>query len=622
MHFAGLPLSTLLPLFAGVAAVTFVLYVLKLRRRAVPVPFARIWDRVLRDKESSELFSQLKRWLSLLLQLALLAALVLAIGDPRLGQETPKGRNVVLLIDASLSMQATDVKPSRLAAAKAEAKRFVRGLGSDDRAVVVQMDMLPTPLSTLSGEPSELEAAIERVRPEDTSADLGRALAFAEDSLRGLSQPEIVLVSDGALGKTDDLSAHVPVQMLPVGKSDTNLALTEFAARRYPLDKSRVEVMLEVTNTNDRPAEAELTLLGDGVVIDVTRLRLAPSERLPRFYSDIAGASRRLEARVKLSGNRADDLPADDRAYALMPERRRARVLVVTRGNTYLEAALLLDEYLDVTYLEPGQYPPKERYDVSIFDGVAPALAKNTGAALYLNPPRDGSPVKHEKPIKDFGFDRWNRKNPILRFLSLGDIQVAHGQKLTPEKGDEVIGESDQGPILVSGVRNGQRIVVLGFDPRDSDFVLRPAWPLFALGTIDAFLEEDTSYLSSYRTGNSWRIPAPSGVETAELITPKGETVIVPVKEGRAAYFGNTAGFYKLRSTGADKSEHEFAANVTDPEESHIQPQPKLRIGGKPAQLAVAGAPGVRHRFWAYLLLGVVVVSIVEWFTYHRRVTV
>ena len=91
MHFAGLPLSTLLPLFAGVAAVTFVLYVLKLRRRAVPVPFARIWDRVLRDKESSELFSQLKRWLSLLLQIALLAALVLALGDPRpVGQGTER----------------------------------------------------------------------------------------------------------------------------------------------------------------------------------------------------------------------------------------------------------------------------------------------------------------------------------------------------------------------------------------------------------------------------------------------------------------------------------------------------------------------------------------------------
>lgn len=622
MHFAGFAGTTLLGLFGAVAVAATVLYVLKLRRRAVPVPFARIWDRVLRDQESSELFSQLKRWLSLLLQLLMLGALVFALGDPRIGDGVPKGKSVVVLIDASLSMQAIDVKPSRIEAAKLAAKRYVRGLGADDRALVVQMDMLPTPLSTLSGEPSELEAAIERVRAEDTPADLGRALAFAEDSLRGLSNPSIVLVSDGALATQSLTAVRTPVEFLPVGKGDTNLAITGFSARRYPLDKSRVEVMLEVSNTNDRPVEAELSLLGDGVVIDVTRLRLAANERLPRFYSDIAGASRRLEARVTLAQGKVDDLPADDRAYALMPERRRARVLVVTRGNTYLEAALLLDEYLDVTYVDPADYPPKARFDVTIFDNVAPRLSENSGSALYLNPPSEGAPVKLDKPIKDFGFDQWNRKSPLLRFLALGDVQVAHGNRLVPEKGDEVLAASEQGPILVSGARGGQHFVVLAFDPRDSDFVLRPAWPLFVLGTIDAFVAEDTGYLSAYRTGQSWRIPAPSSAESAELTTPRGEKVLVPVKEGRAAYFGNQAGFYKLHVSGTEPFDHEFAANLADPEESQIKPQPKLSVAGKAAPLAVAGRPGVRNRFWAYLLLGVVVVSLLEWFSYHRRVTV
>lgn len=621
MHFVGMSPSALLAVFGAAAVAAVVLYVLKLRRRAVAVPFARIWDRVLRDQESNELFSQLKRWLSLLLQLVLLAALVFALGDPRIGEGTPRGKNVVVLIDASLSMQAIDVKPSRLFAAKEAAKRFVRGLGANDRAVVVQMDMLPTPLSTLSGEPSELEAAIDRVRAEDTPADLARALGFAEDSLRGLPEPSVVLATDGALALPSG-PVSIPIQVLPVGSGDRNVAITEFAARRYPLDKSRVEVMLEVTNTNEQPADAEVTLYGDGAVIDVTRLRLGSKERLPRFYTDIAGASRRLEARVRLAGGKPDDLPADDRAYALMPERRRARVLVVTSGNTYLEAALLLDEYLDVTYVEPALYPPKERFDVTIFDNVAPRLSENTGSALYLNPPALGSPLKFEKPIKDFGFDRWNRKNSILKFLALGDVQVAHGNRLVPEKGDEVLAESDLGPVLVTGLREGRRFVVLGFDPRDSDFVLRPAWPLFTLGVIDAFVSEDTSYLSSYQTGRSWRIPAPSGAESAELTTPRGERVTVPVKEGRAAYFGSVAGFYRLRVPGVDASDHEFAANLGDPEESQIKPVPKLSFDGKPAALASAGTPGVRRRFWAYLLIGVLVVSVIEWFTYHRRLTV
>lgn len=623
MTLLGLPLATLAWLFGAFAAVTTALYILKLRRRAVAVPFAQIWDRVLRDRDNSQLFSQLRRWLSLVFQLLLLAALVLSLGDPRLASSTSSGRNVVILVDASASMKAVDVAPSRLEVAKAQVRRFVRGLGAADRAVIVQMDSLPTPLTTLSGEPSELEPAIDRIAALDTQADLGRALDFAEDTLRGLPQAEVVLVTDGALRvPAAPRPGNLPLRLIPVGEKATNVAISEFSARRYPLDKARVEVMLELDNTNDKPADVELTLLGDGLVIDVQRLRLAAGEQLPRFYPDIAGASRKLEARVKLLGDEPDVLAADDRAFALIPERRRARVLVVTPGNTYLEAALLLDEYLDVTYLAPALYPPREAFDVTVFDGVSPTPAKHTGSLLYVNPPAAGSPVGLERRIEGFGFDRWDRKHPILRFAALGDVQVAEGFRLLPGKEDRVIGESDLGPILVSGNRGGQRFVALGFDPRQSDFVLRPAWPLFVLSSIDYFVEEDSGYLSSYRTGRSFRIPAPSGVDQAELTRPDGQTSSVPVKDGRAVFFGDAAGFYTLRTAGKEPTSYAFAANLADPEESRIAPRRELGIGSQPTRLAEMGTPGVRRRFWALLLLGVAAFSVVEWFTYHRRVTV
>src|SRR5690606_36568878 len=86
MHLAGLPLSTLLTLGAVFGTLIVGLYILKLRRRPVAVPFSRIWQQVLRDKEATSLFSQLKRLLSLLLQLALVALLLLALGDPRTKQ--------------------------------------------------------------------------------------------------------------------------------------------------------------------------------------------------------------------------------------------------------------------------------------------------------------------------------------------------------------------------------------------------------------------------------------------------------------------------------------------------------------------------------------------------------
>ncbi|MEZ4223592.1 MAG: VWA domain-containing protein [Polyangiaceae bacterium] len=628
MLFAGLPFTTLLTVFAAAGGLTVLFYILKLRRRPVPVPFSRIWERILRDKEATTWWSRLKRLLSLLLQLALLTLLVGALGDPRISGGLIEGRNVVVIIDASASMKATDVSPSRLAAAKLEVKKLVEGLSGSDRMLIAQMDAAITPLSTMTGETAELKPALDAVEATDTRADFHRALSFAIDSLTGLSKPEIIVVSDGALGDMEAATRGLAlndteVRFIPIGKGKNNVAITAFSVRRYPLDKSRYEVMIELQNTNDEPTSVELSLLGDGDTVDVTRLALGPKERLARFYKDLAGASRTLEAKISLGDGKHDDLPADDHAFALMPERRRARVLVVTPGNTYLEAALLLDEYLDVTTVAPKQYPPAGTFDVTIFDNVAPKVAQGSGGLFYLNVPEEGGPVELGRKLEMFGFDTWDKKSPILRWMSMGDVQVLYGNALKPEKEDRVVGASSKGPILVAGRRAGRRFVALGFDPRNSDFVLRVAWPLFVLNVINDFIEEDTSYVSSFMTGDVWHIPAPSGAESAQLKRPDGKVLTVPVKEGRAIYLGDRAGFYELTAQmEPEPVKSMFAANLVSPDESQIEPAKELKLGGKALAMPGGFTAGVRRELWLYLLIAALIVSVVEWLTYHRRVTV
>ncbi len=139
MIFAGLPLAQWLGILGGAAAFATALYILKLRRRAVAVPFSKLWERILRDKEATSLFSKLKRLLSLLLQIALLALLAVSLGDPRAAATLVKGRSLVVLVDASASMKAT-VHSSRATPATSAVLKALERMGQPhsrkDRAVL------------------------------------------------------------------------------------------------------------------------------------------------------------------------------------------------------------------------------------------------------------------------------------------------------------------------------------------------------------------------------------------------------------------------------------------------------------------------------------------------------
>jgi hypothetical protein len=143
------------------------------------------------------------------------------------------------------------------------------------------------------------------------------------------------------------------------------------------------------------------------------------------------------------------------------------------------------------------------------------------------------------------------------------------------------------------------------------------------LDTINWFDDEDASYLSSFRTGEVWRVPVAAAAAEVTLKEPDGTEVPVPIHEGRAVYLGEHAGFYEL-SHGAKGGEAktQFAANLLDAGESMIAPVKELVVDGKTATAPSGFHVGVRREVWIYLLILAAAITAIEWATYHRRVTV
>src|SRR5881398_2244234 len=139
-------MSFLTPLALALGALAgpvIVLYMLRLRRREVQVSSTLLWQQILRDREANAPWQRLRRNLLLLLQLLILAALVIALARPFVEVPTVTTGRIALLIDASASMNATDVQPSRFEAARQQALSIVDTLSEQDSLAVIRVAEAP-----------------------------------------------------------------------------------------------------------------------------------------------------------------------------------------------------------------------------------------------------------------------------------------------------------------------------------------------------------------------------------------------------------------------------------------------------------------------------------------------
>ena len=643
MTFAGpIAAQTIATIAAVAGGLVIVAYILKLRRRRFEVPFSKLWQRVLREKETTSLWRRLKRLLSLLVQLVFVGMLLLAALDPRVGEAKATGRNVVLVIDASASMKALDQGPegpARVVRAREEARRILRGLGGADAAMVIQMDGQATALSRFETDTPRLLQAVDRVEASDTPADLGRALSAAADALRGRKHPMIVIVGDGAypdaagepvLWEGDKLALGqidlrgIDVRFAGIGQAGRNVGITAFNVRRYLANKLSYEVLLEVQSFSDAAETARVTLYSGDDAIDVKTLTLAPGERRRAIYPDLGGGDSHALRAVLALGGGPDAFPLDDTAYALLPERRKQRVLLVSHDNLYLEGALLLDENITVDKLTPEEYPREAAklplYDVIVYDGLAPAGPPPASAAVYFDPGPSGGPFEVKRELARPFITDVEKDHPIMRWVTLADVNMDRSSVFATRPDDVVLARSIRDPLIVAGKRDGRKVVAFGFGLDGTDLTLRVAFPVMVVNMLDWFAGDDAELITTYKTGKTWAIPLDDPDEHEVSVKgPQGAVEKAPVKEGRARFYGRQVGVYRVQ---ASERTLELAANLSDPRESNIKPGPKLSLGGRELAGPPTFSPSVSRSIWIWLALGALVLSATEWWTYHRRYTV
>lgn len=669
MSFLGpIPFGIFIYIAIGAAALAVGAYIIKMRRRRFEVPFSALWKRVLEQKDANALWKQLKRLISLLLILVILAIVLFAALDPTIGAVDRKARSVVVLFDASASMKAMDGNEagteSRLDAAKRRTKELVDSMGGGDVAMIMKVDGQATPMSRFSSDGPMLNKIIDGIQASDTPADLTRALGAAADALRDRPNPLVVVVSDGAFPEAQlglvqweapkaqatadknlaavDLS-KIDVRYLSVGRRSDNVGIVAFNVRRYIANKAAYEVYIEVQNFGQEPAHRQLALYNGDTAVDIKKIDIAPGQRIKQIYPKLPGsADNKLRASLRpVEGpGGSDSFSLDDSAFALLPARKKQKVLLVTEDNLYLEGAVLVYDNIDAIKYTPAEYDAKpsiaDGMDVVIFDEHTPSvLPPAPTSLLYFHPTGPNSPFELRGELSNPRITEVDEGHPVMRWVTMSDIYMDKTGTFAPDarKGESTIAYSVRASVIAAKRDGRRKILAFGFSlpapGRESatDLPLRVAFPMMLVNTLDWFAGDQTDLLTTYPTGARERIPLDGvvGATEAEVKGPDGTITKTPIIDGLATFYGSRVGYYDVTAKdakGAPIAQIELAANLASPMESDIGPSTELSLGGKKLEAPEAFAITRSKKLWIYLILFAMALIVMEWVTYHRRITV
>ncbi|MDX1992114.1 MAG: VWA domain-containing protein [bacterium] len=620
-------LAPLAFLGALIAIPIILLYMLRLRRREVVISSTFLWQQVMQDNEANTPWQKLKRNLLLLLQLIILALLVLTLARPFITVPAVSAGKTVVLLDASASMNATDIDGgTRLDEAKRLALEIVNTLSAGQQMTVIRVADVPEPLISDSTDRARLRQAIQSAQPSTTRADWNAALNLAAAGAQDTEDFTIVIVGDGGLGATEGLPGIAgELRYVPVGTSGDNVTISALATRALPGEAP--QLFAQITNYGAVDVEVVFSLRVDGELASSERYTIPAESNQPIVSTAALGEDfSSLEASVSLSVNSAgaDYLADDNTAYAVSARSSERRALLMTTGNLYLEQILRSLPGLNAFRgnLETGI--PAQPYDLYVFDGWLPDQLP-AGDLLIINPPSSTPYFTLGALNQTTTNPRANMEDARTAFVDLSTMSLLQFRELSGTAWADVLAEVDGGPILLSGEIDGRQVTVLPFDLRESNLPLLIAWPVLVNNLVEWFTPQAALTESDGMSiGDSLTLRPPLEADSLRVTLPDGQTRTLDAAASPALIFAETAqpGIYLLEAFAGGEviQTQQVAVNLFSPLESDIQPVPQGSLQVGQATVAAPDTEELGQReLWPFAAGLALLMLLIEWIVYHRR---
>jgi hypothetical protein len=510
--------------------------------------------------------------------------IALSLGRPQIERLTGKNEQIVIVLDTSPTMNTeTSDGKTRWQHAVESAKSLLDSGGPTTEFRI--LDTTGVTASAFTTDRKEVRNLIDTMSPRSVDPQFPKVDGGTSD---------VYFVSDGVAIR------NIPsyVKRISAFESANNVGITAFEIRSIPSTPLGYEAYLEVQNFGEQ-TNAGITVTGAGGQKITKSVHLTTGER----YKDVFDLSQFPGGGIRATvQSKNDAFPLDDIAFAYLPMKRQTRTMLVTKGNRYLETALKLDKYVDLTVVDPANYRESPNIDAYIFDRFAPVAAPSHPALIFGTPSASWlrpAAAFVEKPE----IVTWSENHPIMQHVPLHDVAIERASRIDAEN-LTVVAASKQTPLIV--VSDKPKWVMLTFDLQSSDFAYHVGFPVF-IENVLAWFNRDQLALN--RAPGPIEIP----VANAQVLTIDGKAVESEQQLGKTVFTANEPGLYS--GTQGDTRVH-VAVNLSNPAFSDVNRSVFKTGGGGAAQHY-----WLRRELWFYMLMAALVLISVEWFTYHRRVT-
>ncbi len=600
--------------WAGLAAAALWLYLHHRRPQHRKVSTLRFWASV--QPVSQPRRRKLREPWAFLAQVAFLLLLVLALANPRWGPAVD-GRSVAIVLDASIWSQTRPAgEPAWIDRERAEAMRVLDSLPGGDRVLLLRAEADAPPILPFTTDRASLRRAILDAQPSSVAADLPRALEMGRAALGGARRGLLVYVGPGLVDREqarslDEFRGEVESPDSNVGQpqllmrfvgdwvSVQNRGITRLSLRRDAARPDRWRLLTQLKNYSNEKADVVLAFSVNGQPLGKRKVTLAPealSNAEDEFTWDRGGM---LQAEISPS----DALQADDRAMVNLPTFRTVRVAVFA-SNASPFASDLLSVLSSNPYVQAQILPPELSAnispDVAIYQGVNLPAQPAFNSIWFLS----GPSLAGSRPLRVTG---WNSRHPVTRWVRTHDISVRNPAPLKVQPGDTVLAYAEgdpPAPLILAREQDGRKILIIGFNPHDSNFPLESAFPLLMAGSVEWMTHSVDEVADSLSTGEI-DLPGPA----AKIIAPSGKEVPFARKGSDVHLLALETGMYRMASPAGETS---IAINPPALPTQRVQ-----LTAAELAEVEREPLPPAAWDLWRWLVLLAIVALWLEWWLYY-----